>query len=49
MTNSSTPASTTVLQCSSVRAGDRAAATVTPASRICSMRAVMSSGLMGSA
>ena len=49
MTNSSTPASTTVLQCSKVRAGDRAAATVTPASRICSMRAVMSSGLMGSA
>ena len=49
MTNMSTPASTTVLANSLVRWGLRLPATVTPASRICLSRSVISSALIGSA
>ena len=48
MMNRSTPASTTVRQCSWVRCGDRLPATVTPAARISPSRSRMSSGLTGS-
>ncbi len=49
MTNMSTPASTTVLANSLVRWGLRLPATVTPASRTCWIRSVISSALIGSA
>lgn len=49
MTKRSTPASTTVFHRSWVRPGDSAPATGTPAARIHSSRAVMSSGMIGAA
>ena len=49
MTNMSTPAATTSWMKSWVFCGDRAAATVMCASRICWTRAAISSGLIGSA
>ena len=48
MKNRSTPASTTIFQCSWVRCGEREPAAVTPASRSCWMRSRISSGLIGS-
>ena len=49
ITNMSTPASTTVFANSLVRCGDSDPATVTPDSRICLTRSVISSALIGSA
>ena len=49
ITNMSTPASTTALANSLVRCGLSEPATVTPASRICRSRAVISSARTGSA
>ncbi len=49
MTKMSTPASTTAFANCAVRAGESAAATVTPPVRISAMREAMSSGRIGAA
>ncbi len=49
MTKRSTPAPTTASWNSTVRCGDKAAATVTPAARICWIRAEMRSSRIGAA